>query len=140
MRKNHYFTQAFIAAIALGVTIFGASASALSHGVPTMAFFEYSSPTVIIASAASFVALLGAFDRIKIALFRSAVSAVAKRTMSIYFMHLLLVQVSFSHSQQMMYSNHVWSLYLAACAAALAISTVVAICMQKVPVLRIMSD
>ncbi|NMM02216.1 acyltransferase [Paraburkholderia sp. RP-4-7] len=130
--------SAVVALIALGVTIFGARASALSHGVPTMVFFEYSSPTVIVASAASFIALQGAFDRIEGIVFRRAVSAVAKRTMSIYFVHLLFVQAFFSLSHQMMFSNQAWSFYLIACAAALVTSTVIVISMQNMPGVRIM--
>ncbi|MFM0684394.1 acyltransferase [Paraburkholderia strydomiana] len=132
------FVSATIALMAIGATIIGAALSSRSHGTPTMAFFEYSSPTVIIASAASFIALQCAFDKIKTIAARKAVSAVARRTMGIYFVHLLLVQFFFSHSQQMIFSHQAWFYYLVACAAALATSMVLVVSMERMPGVRIM--
>ncbi|MBT2790437.1 acyltransferase [Paraburkholderia strydomiana] len=127
-----------IAVLSIAATIIGGFATTHAHGAPSMPFLEFSSPTVIVASGSAFIALQGAFDRIRQDIVRRAIGAVSKRTMSIYFIHLLLVNQIFWHFSAAIFSPQAWLTYVLACAGVLIGSMLLTMVIQRLPYLNLM--
>ncbi|MFM0325066.1 acyltransferase [Caballeronia glebae] len=120
----------------LTMAIYGTWTVSVQAHAYTMRFFDWWTPTAVIATVTSFVALALAYRRPKPSWMRCFVNAVASRTLGIYLLHMIIIRLP----QVFPFSPSLgpWTWYPVACVVVLMMSLITVMIGERIPVVRIL--